>query len=364
MNFGFWQGKRVFLTGHTGFKGGWLALWLQRMGARVTGYALPPVTSPNLFTRARVDQDMVSLIGDIKDLESLKKVLSNSQPEIVFHLAAQPLVRYSYANPVETYATNLMGTVHVLEAIRTIEGVRAAVMVTTDKVYQNQNWFWPYRETDALGGHDPYSASKAASELAIESYRMSFLAERNVAVASARAGNVIGGGDWSDDRLLPDAIRAWQNNQPLTVRRPAAVRPWQHVLEPLYGYLMLAEKVWESPELAGSYNFGPRQEDAVPVRCVIEQAQKLYGNGEVVCQSVDDGPHEANLLSLDNAKACAILGVSPVMDLSETLQKTIAWYRADLLGNDARELCHADINSYLQKVSVFQNATNDKRPGS
>ena len=254
---GFFRGKKVLLTGHTGFKGSWLVLWLHRLGARVAGVSLPPNTLPNLFSLVGIEDLCESHLCDIRDCAALNAVIRQIEPEIVFHLAAQPLVRASYLDPVETIATNVMGTAHVLDALRGLESTRVAVMVTTDKVYREKQPPRPYRENDALGGHDPYSASKAASEIVIGSYRSAFLAEQGVAIASARAGNVIGGGDWSADRLIPDAVRAWQKGQTLEVRRPDAIRPWQHVLEPLAGYLTLAEKIWRQPALAGAYNFGP-----------------------------------------------------------------------------------------------------------
>ena len=272
----FWRGKRVLLTGHTGFKGSWLALWLQRLGAQVTGIALPPNTTPNLFDLARIAGGVTNHFCDIRDPLALAKIIRHADPEIDFHLAAQPLVRTSYRDPLATYASNIMGTAHVLDALRGLEGAKVAVMVTTDKVYRNQEWHYPYRETDELGGHDPYSASKAASEIVIASYRSAYLAEQGVAVASARAGNVIGGGDWSTDRLIPDAVRAWQTARPLEVRRPQATRPWQHVLEPLATYLALAQTLWQQPVLAGAYNFGPHTQQAATVREVIEQARSAF----------------------------------------------------------------------------------------
>ncbi|BCX12095.1 MAG: CDP-glucose 4,6-dehydratase [Thermosynechococcus sp.] len=273
MNSFFWQGKRVLITGHTGFKGGWLALWLRELGATLCGISLPPATQPCLFELARVGEGMESHFIDIRDVESLARTVRKFAPQIVVHLAAQPLVRASYRDPLLTFATNIMGTAQVLDSLRGLDSVRVAVFVTTDKVYENREWPYPYRETDSLGGHDPYSASKAASELVVASYREAFLREQGIAVATARAGNVIGGGDWSEDRLIPDAIRAWQSGKQLFVRRPEAIRPWQHVLEPLYGYLVLAERLWDQPHLAGAYNFGPDPAEAATVRAVIEYAR-------------------------------------------------------------------------------------------
>ena len=259
----FWQNKRVLVTGQSGFKGSWMVIWLQQMGAKVCGVSLPPQTAPNLFTLASIEALCEeSHFCDIRDAKHLENTMAAFQPDIVFHLAAQALVRASYADPLDTFATNVMGTAHLLEAIRLISDVKVALMITTDKVYKNREWIWPYREEDPLGGHDPYSAGKAASEMVIESYYQSFLKHQDKAIASVRAGNVIGGGDWSADRLIPDAIRAWQNKQVLNIRNPEAIRPWQHVLEPLSGYLLLAEKLWQNPEKTGAYNFGPLSSEA------------------------------------------------------------------------------------------------------
>lgn len=342
----FWRGKRVLLTGHTGFKGAWLALWLQRVGAAVTGISLPPATTPNLFTLAEIDKLCQSHFCDIRDSTTLAVLTKAARPEIVFHLAAQPLVRASYREPLATFATNVMGTVHVLDALRDVDSVRVAVMVTTDKVYRNLEHPYPYREEDALGGHDPYSASKAASEIVIASYRDAFLKAQGVAVASARAGNVIGGGDWSEDRLIPDAVRAWQSGQPLEIRRPQAIRPWQHVLEPLHGYLTLAEKLWHHPELAGGYNFGPHTHEAATVKEVVELAREAYGKGDVLYGDGSAGPHEAGWLALETAKARVALDVQPKWNLAETVTRTMAWYQAQHAGADARELCLAKIAQY------------------
>lgn len=342
----FWSGKRVLLTGHTGFKGGWLALWLQRLGAQVTGVALPPNTAPNLFELARIDRGMNSHFCDIRDAAALAAIVAASRPEIVFHLAAQALVRASYRDPLATFASNIMGTAHLLDALRGLDSVRAAVMVTTDKVYRNNEWPYPYREDDSLGGHDPYSASKAASELVIASYRDAFLAAQGIGVASARAGNVIGGGDWSADRLIPDAVHAWQRRQPLEIRRPQAIRPWQHVLEPLAGYLLLAQKLWQQPEAAGAYNLGPQTHEAATVRQVVELARTAYGGGEVIYGDGTAGPHEAGWLALETAKARVELGFVPKWGLAETVQRTMVWYRAQHQGRAARDLCEAEMGAY------------------
>jgi CDP-glucose 4,6-dehydratase len=348
INHDFWRGKRVLLTGHTGFKGGWLALWLTRLGANVTGVALPPDTSPNLFGEFK-NADLVakSVFIDIRDAAAISKTVHDEKPEIVFHLAAQSLVRESYRNPVETFATNVMGTVNLLDALRVADDVRSAVIVTTDKVYANKEWAWAYREIDRLGGHDPYSASKAASEIVIDSYRRSFLKDRELNIASARAGNVIGGGDWSADRLIPDAVRAWQQGQPLKIRRPDAVRPWQHVLEPLAGYLILAEQLWWRKDLSESYNFGPQTQEAATVRAVIDIASASWGDSAKTEFYEDDlGPHEAGLLCLDTSRSQQDLGINPRWTLDEAITRSIRWYRQFSLGMSAQELCNLDLDAY------------------
>lgn len=342
----FWKGKRVLVTGHTGFKGGWLTLWLHALGAQVSGVGLAPNTQPSLFLLANIQSRCQSHICDIREAGALALLIKSIRPEIVLHLAAQPLVRISYQQPLETFAINVMGTAHVLDSLRGLDCVRCAVMVTTDKVYRNHETLRAYSELDALGGHDPYSASKAASEMVIESYRKSFLLEQGVAVASARAGNVIGGGDWSQDRLIPDAVRAWQSGQPLDIRRPDATRPWQHVIEPLWGYLSLAQQLWCDPRLADAYNFGPQSADSASVRSVIELAQKQFGKGEVRYGAAAEGPHEAGLLALDIDKARKTLGVQPRWNLEEALRRTMTWYRDQHAGADAATLCANQINEY------------------
>ena len=342
----FWRNKRVLVTGHTGFKGGWLALWLQRMGAQVSGLSMAPAMEPNLFDLASIHTFCNSHICDIRNQPEVTRIIHEIQPEVVFHLAAQPLVRESYKYPIETFATNVMGTGHVLEAIRGVSNLRVAVMITTDKVYKNNEWLWPYRENDSLGGHDPYSASKAASELLIDSYRSAFLAEHGTAVSSARAGNVIGGGDWSVDRLIPDAVRAWQNTKALDIRRPESVRPWQHVLEPLAGYLKLAQCNWDDPQSAGAYNFGPEMCEIGSVREVIELARTAYGSGEVIFGDGKGGPHEAGLLTLEVTKSKSLLNLQSRWTLSESIKRTMQWYLAQSDGFDARYLCETDIEEY------------------
>ncbi len=343
----FWRGRRVLLTGHTGFKGGWLALWLARLGVHVTGLALAPTTQPSLFELARVGECLDAHWCDIRDATRLRETVRPAAPEIVFHLAAQPLVRRSYSEPIETFATNVMGTVHLLDALRGLVSVKAVLIVTTDKVYGNRDSVYPYREDDTLGGHDPYSASKAAVEIAVASYRSAFLAAQGVAVASARAGNVIGGGDWAQDRLIPDAVRAWSQGQTLEVRSPAATRPWQHVLEPLAGYLTLAQRLWSEPALAGAWNFGPQSHEAVSVRELVELAAAGWEGARArFREGADAGPHEAHWLALEVAKARQVLGVNPRWTAQTAVTRTMAWYRAVAGGADARAQCEADIAAY------------------
>lgn len=343
---GFWANKRVLVTGHSGFKGSWLTLWLQSLGASVTGLSLAPNTNPNLFSLAKIDQVCNSQFCDIRDLSALNNAIKLAKPEIFFHLAAQPLVRISYQDPIDTLLTNVMGTANILETIRLSINTRVAVMITTDKVYRNHELPIPYREDDPLGGYDPYSASKAASEMIISSYRDSFLLKHGVAVASARAGNVIGGGDWSKDRLMPDAIRAWQQGVHLEIRRPDAIRPWQHVLEPLAGYLTLAQKLWEHPHLAGAYNFGPEVDQAATVRSVIELARATFGKGDVRYAQDIEGLHEAGLLTLAITKAKEILEVKPRLSLDQAVRLTTDWYRDQQSGVSALDLCKYQIKIY------------------
>jgi CDP-glucose 4,6-dehydratase len=342
-----WNGKRVLVTGHTGFKGGWLVLWLQALGARVTGIALPPRGKPNLFDAASIGRDMVdSHMLDLRDANGLAAAVRRADAEIVFHLAAQPLVRQSYRDPLETFGVNTMGTANLLDALRASSSLRAVVAVTTDKVYRNREWCHPYRESDELGGHDPYSASKAASELVVACFRDSFFASRGIALATARAGNVIGGGDWSEERLLPDAVRAWSAGRRLHIRRPDAVRPWQHVLEPLAGYLALAQAIAREPALAGPYNFGPDNDSAATVRHVIELARHAWESGEVEYDATPEGPHEAGTLALDSSRSRQVLGFQPRWNLEQSVRRTCAWYRAALEGQDARRLCEAEIRAW------------------
>lgn len=347
MSRSFWQGKRVLVTGHTGFKGSWLSLWLHKSGAEVHGYALPPPTTTNLFSVASVASLLKShATADVRDADAMQQALREADPEIVFHLAAQPLVRQSYHEPVETYATNVMGTVNLLEAVRSSSNVRTVVNVTTDKCYDNREWFWGYREVEALGGSDPYASSKACAELVTAAYRASFLAQAGVAIATARAGNVIGGGDWADDRLVPDFFRAAHAGRPLEVRYAGATRPWQHVLEPLSGYLLLAEHLASGdPQFASAWNFGPTDEDAVPVRQLLDRlVSKVEGT-----QWRETGAstlHEAGYLKLDSSKARGLLGWRPRWALDEALDKTVAWDAAWRSGGDMQDFCLSQIEMY------------------
>lgn len=344
----FWSGKRVFLTGHTGFKGSWIALWLQRMGAHVTGFALAPPTSPALFDVAAVAGGMTSLIGDIRDREVLARALIEADPEIVLHMAAQPLVRASYDDPVGTYATNVMGTVHLLEAVRQAKSVRAVCVVTTDKCYENREWVWGYREDEPMGGHDPYSNSKGCAELVVSAYRRSFFHNGTVALASGRAGNVIGGGDWAADRLIPDILRSVAAGEPVDIRNPLAIRPWQHVLEPVSGYLVLAQALWNDGHAAAkAWNFGPRDEDARPVQWIVERLCAIWGDGAGWVHDDSVHPHEARYLKLDISRARAELNWQPRWSLGDALDSIVAWHRAWLAGADMHEHCLTEIERFV-----------------
>ena len=347
-----WQGRRVFLTGHTGFKGSWLALWLARLGAQIRGYALDPSTEPNLFNQASVSSVVEDVRGDVRDYAKLEASMAEFAPDVVFHLAAQPIVRRSYVDPVGTYGTNVMGTVHLMEAIRRTPSVRAAVCVTTDKCYQNQEWIWPYRETDPLGGYDPYASSKACAEIVSAAYRSSFfpterLQEHHVGLATARAGNVMGGGDWSEDRLIPDLIRGFRSNQPVLIRRPNAIRPWQHVLDPLHGYLMLAQELLAQPaRFASAYNFGPSDEDIWPVERIATKLVRMWGDGASWIRDSVPSVHEDQVLRLDASKARVELGWKPRLGIEAALEWTTEWYRAWNQGDNMAEFTEKQIAEY------------------
>lgn len=342
----FWRNKRVFLTGHTGFKGSWLSLWLQSMDTQVVGYALAPPTNPSLFEIAGVGSGMTSIIGDIRDLTRLREVFAEYRPEIVIHMAAQPLVRYSYAEPVETYSTNVMGTVNLLEAARNTASVRAVVNVTTDKCYENREWVWGCRENEAMGGFDPYSSSKGCAELVTAAYRRSFFEPAGIALASARAGNVIGGGDWAEDRLIPDFLRAIDAGLTLKIRSPQSTRPWQHVLEPLSGYLRLAEYLFIKGEtFAEGWNFGPNDEDARPVRWIVERLAQMHPGVNWECDETPQ-PHEAHYLKLDSSKAKSRLGWQARWRLPTALQKTLEWHQAWRNGEDMQAVTLSQIAQY------------------
>jgi CDP-glucose 4,6-dehydratase len=332
-NFNFWKNKRVFVTGHTGFKGSWLSLWLHSMGAKVIGYSLPPPTEPSLFELAKISELCEHHVGDIRDYEKLKSVLMSANADIVLHLAAQPLVRLSYSTPLETYATNVMGTAHLLEAIRNCPTVRTAVMVTTDKCYENKEWHYGYREIDSMGGYDPYSSSKGCAELVTASYRNSFFNvdkynDHKVVIASARAGNVIGGGDWALDRLVPDIINSYSNGKKVLIRNPHAIRPWQHVLEPLNGYLTLAERAHtDGIEYAEAYNFGPSDKDCQPVEILVDKITQLWGQSAEYEIDKSPQPHEASFLKLDSSKAHTKLDWWPKWNIDQALMETVNWYK-------------------------------------
>jgi CDP-glucose 4,6-dehydratase len=348
VNAEFWRGKRVFLTGHTGFKGSWLSLWLQSMGTEVHGLALAPPTVPSLYNEAGVGKNLASNIGDIRNYDIVYAAMKVSKPDIVIHMAAQPLVRLSYDTPIETYATNVMGTVHVLEAARQIGTARAIVNVTTDKCYENREWVWGYREDEPMGGYDPYSNSKGCSELVTSAYRRSFFQRQGIALASARAGNVIGGGDWAKDRLIPDILRAFDCGEPVVIRNPYATRPWQHVLEPLSGYLVLAEKLYaEGMSWAEAWNFGPSDEDARPVQWIVEKMVQLWGKDASWQLDDTNHVHEAAYLKLDISKAKSRLSWQPHWSLSGALEQIVDWQQAWLAKHDVQEKC-------IQQIQLYQ----------
>ena len=347
----FWRNKRVFMTGHTGFKGSWLSLWLQDMGAIVKGYALKAHTTPNLFEEARVAQDMESEIGDIRDIQAINSSITNFEPDLLIHMAAQPLVRLSYKKPVETYETNVMGTINVLEAARQCNELKAVVVITTDKCYENKERFEGYREHEAMGGHDPYSSSKGCCELLISSYRRSFFNQSDSAlIASARAGNVIGGGDWSEDRLIPDILRALDNSESIVVRNPLSIRPWQHVLEPLSGYLVLAQQLYnQGSQFAQAWNFGPNDQDCKSVEWIVRKMIKKWGSDVSWQRDSNHNLHEAQCLKLDCTKAKKELKWKPKMDLDFALELIISWQKKWLSNENIKEECISQIREYNSK---------------
>ncbi|MDP2420239.1 CDP-glucose 4,6-dehydratase [Sediminibacterium sp.] len=346
----FWSGKKVFITGHTGFKGSWLSLWLQSIGAKVKGFALEPPTNPSLFNEAKVASGMISEIGNINELGLLKKSMADFNPDVLIHMAAQPLVRLSYQQPIETYMTNVIGTANVLEAARSCANLKAIVSVTTDKCYENKEWAWGYRENEPMGGHDPYSSSKGCAELVTAAYRSSFFNGTNTAnLASARAGNVIGGGDWAEDRLIPDILKAFEKKEPVIVRNPLATRPWQHVLEPLSGYLVLAQHLYsEGESFAEGWNFGPKDEDCKSVSWILDKMVSKWGHGASWELDKNNNPHEAGYLKLDCSKAATKLHWHPSWNLEYTLDSIINWYQNWLSGKNMQENC-------LQEIITYQN---------
>jgi CDP-glucose 4,6-dehydratase len=361
-----WQNRRVYLTGHTGFKGSWMSLWLASLGARVHGYALAPEDTPNLFTDARVADHVEHELDDIRNLEALERSMAAFKPDVVFHMAAQALVRRSYAAPIETYSTNVMGTVHVLDAIRRVPSVRAVIVITTDKCYENREWLWGYREEDRLGGFDPYSNSKACAELAVAAYRNSFFpptrfAEHNVALGSTRAGNVIGGGDWSKDRLIPDIVRGFLSGQAVHIRNPEAIRPWQHVLEPLAGYIALAENLLQNgTAFAGAFNFGPADDDNWPVARIADKMTALWGAGANWVRDTAEKPHEAGYLKLDASKARADLGWRPVLPIENALRWVVEWFLAWRQGENMQAFTLNQIAEYEKLQPRRTTATPSK----
>lgn len=363
----FYHGKKIFITGHTGFKGSWLSLWLHHMDAEVTGYALEPPTTPSIFKICNIESLVNSIHGDIRDLEALTSSMLNAKPDIVIHMAAQPLVRDSYKSPIETLETNVMGTANLLEAVRQCDDIKAVINITSDKCYKNNEWVWGYRENEAMGGHDPYSCSKACSELVTSAYRNSFFQPDSrqscTALATARAGNVIGGGDWATDRLVPDCVRALLNNKPILIRNPNAIRPWQHVLEPLYGYLLLGIKLYESgTPFAQGWNFGPHDDDARSVEWIVQKICTLWDND--ASYHVDRGTHlhEANYLKLDCSKAKMKLQWRPRWQLETALEKTMVWARAYQQKQNITEICLQQINEYMATVYNITHSCHNERP--
>jgi len=357
----FWLSKNVLITGHTGFKGTWLSIWLQMMGANVSGISLNPLYEPSLFYESGIENSIRSYISDIRDHKAMKSFIQDINPEVVIHMAAQPLVRDSYENPIKTYETNVMGTISILESIRDLQNIRAFINVTTDKCYENNEWCWGYRETDALGGHDPYSASKACSEIITKSYERSFFHNMQIGVATVRAGNVIGGGDWSKDRLIPDVLYSLQKKESLIIRNPNSTRPWQHVLEPLAGYLILAERLYlENSSFSGAWNFGPNDSDARPVSWIVERMSEKWGCEPNYLFDNKENPHEANFLKLDISKSKNFLQWEPRWSIDNSLDKVIEWHKEWIEGKDIRKLCEEQIKSFLNTNNKVFNKINSQ----
>ena len=359
INSDFWSGKRVLVTGHTGFKGAWLCIWLRELGAIVSGFSLEPTTSPALYDLAKLGETITSHIGDIRSEAAIRQVIRTAEPEILFHMAAQPLVQASYADPVTTYATNVMGTVHVLEAAREVESVKVVINVTSDKCYENREWVWAYRESDDIGGYDPYSSSKGCAELVTSAYRRSFLTDAGIALASARSGNVIGGGDWSAGRIVPDLLRAAETGKSIDIRNPEAIRPWQHVLEPLAGYLILAQKLFEDESrYADAWNFGPSENSAIPVRELARRLFNLLESEGGWKDSSQASPHESQLLRLDISKAKQGLGWEPLWSIDDTLEKVAEWHTGWRSKVDIESLCIGQIDAYQNQVAGRAQSQN------
>ena len=352
-----YAGKKVLVTGHTGFKGSWLTIWLKELGADIIGYALDPYTSKDNFVVTKISEKISDVRGDIRDYEKLEKIFQKYNPEIVFHLAAQPIVRESYLNPKETYDTNVGGTVNVFECCRLTNSVKVIINVSSDKCYENKEWIWGYRENDPMGGYDSYSSSKGCSELITAAYRKSFFnpdhfEEHGKNLSSVRAGNVIGGGDWQKDRIIPDCVRAFENNKPIEIRSPRATRPWQHVLEPLSGYLLLASRMYKEPQkFCGAWNFGPNQDSIITVGEIADMIVAKWGSGSWIDRSNQSEPHEANLLSLDISKAKSYLKWSPVWDIETTIEKTVKWYK-EYKWKNSYEICKSQIDQYMNDTRI------------
>lgn len=353
INHQFWAGKRVFITGHTGFKGGWLTLWLQSMGAKVTGFSLPAPTNPNFFDVVNLQDICDHQIGDIRDYSSFKKAIDKSRPEILFHMAAQSIVRRSYQDPIETYGTNVMGTVHLLEALRTCSSIKSCIIVTTDKCYENKEWSRGYRENDQLGGHDPYSSSKACTELVTSAFMRSFFNDqKEMGLATVRAGNVIGGGDFAEDRIIPDIYRSIVSGQELIIRQPESIRPWQHVLAPLSGYIRLSEMLFNDPKTySTAFNFGPQESDCISVGDLIEKMSKYWGVTLPVKVQKESSLHEAKFLKLDTSKATTVLGWRPIWSIEKTLEETVRWYKNHLSNSPNRSCSLAQIHDFEKSLN-------------